>query len=89
VFFEDERHHDVGTTGLPNGEYSVSNLPRGRYYVSARRYSPEARQAVGERWYYPDTLDRRDAALGTLDDMPAVVDIHFGQQRTRVGRFAV
>jgi len=84
VFFEDEQHHDVGTTGLPKGRYSVSNLPRGNYYISARRYSPEAHQAIGERWYYPDTVDKNDATLVALGDIPASVDIHFGQQRPAV-----
>jgi protocatechuate 3,4-dioxygenase beta subunit len=81
VFFEDEQHHDVGTTGLPKGRYSVSNLPRGHYYLSAQRYSPEAHQAVGERWYYPDTVNKNDATLVALEDTPTNVDIHFGQQR--------
>ncbi len=81
VFFEDEQHHDVHTTGLPKGRYSVSNLARGRYYISAQRYSSEAHQVVGEQWYYPDTADKDQAALVTLGDAPAYVDIHFGQQR--------
>src|SRR5262249_6609124 len=51
VFFEDEHHNDVGTTGLPRGRYAVSNLAPGRYYIGAVRYSPTANQAVGERWY--------------------------------------
>lgn len=89
VFFEDERHHDVGTTGLPKGRYSVSNLPFGRYYISAVRYSPEANQAVGERWYYPDTTDKDQARLVTLSEVPANVDIHFGQPRPAAAIFRV
>jgi hypothetical protein len=79
VFFEDERHDGVATTGLPNGRYSVSNLPVGRYYVSAKRYSPAAGQVVGDEWYYPGTTDRQQAELVTLDDRPAFVDIRFGR----------
>ena len=79
VFFEDEQHHDVSTTGLPNGRFSVSNLPPGRYYVSAKRYSAAARQVVGDEWYYPGTTDKQLAELVTLGDAPTYVDIHFGR----------
>jgi hypothetical protein len=89
VFFEDESHHDMGTTGLPKGRYSVSNLPFGRYYISAVRYSPEANQAVGERWYYPDTTDKDQATLVMLSEVPANVDIHFGQPRPAAAIFRV
>jgi hypothetical protein len=89
VFFEDEWHHDISTTGLPTGRYSVSNLPFGRYYISAVRYSPEANQAVGERWYYPDTTDKDQATLVMLSEVPANVDIHFGQPRPAEAIFRV
>ena len=89
LFFEDEQHHDIGTTGLPKGRYSVSNLPPGRYYISARRYSPEANQAAGDRWYYPDTVDTDQATLVTLNGTPSYIDIHFGPPRPAAAIFRV
>jgi protocatechuate 3,4-dioxygenase beta subunit len=89
VFFADEQHNHVASTGLPSGRYSVSNLPRGRYYVSARRYSPAARQAVGDAWYYPDTVDENRAELVSLGDTPTYIDIHFGEPRPPAVSFRV
>jgi len=43
------------------GYYWVSDLPPGDYRVSARRYSPSARQVVGERWRRGRGCDRAAA----------------------------
>jgi hypothetical protein len=61
-----------------NGRYRVTDLPPGKFYVSARRFSEEANQVVGDLWYYPGTTDQNLASLVPLSESPALVDIHFG-----------
>jgi len=63
------------------GYYWVSDLPPGDYRVSARRYSPSARQVVGERWFHPGTTDEQRAESVALGPgHPARVDILFGPE---------
>jgi hypothetical protein len=72
------------------GAYTVSDLPNGDYYVSARRFSEQANQVVGDLWYYPGVLDKQSAALAVVhSNGPTVVDVHFGSVRAAAGVVSV
>lgn len=67
------------------GHYWVADLPPGRYKVSARRFSPAANQVVGEKWFYPSTVEPEAAEPVTLEaGVQAQIDIVFGEGREPV-----
>ncbi len=71
------------------GDYWVADLPPGRYYISARRFSEQAHQVVGDRWYYPGTTDKNLATLVALSENRAAVDVRFGRRQDPPGVFLV
>jgi hypothetical protein len=92
VFFDDpdDRSSAFSVFIDAHGAYRALDLPPGNYYVSARRFSKEANQVVGDKWYF---LGVNDEALASRVAVSAgsstVIDILFGTPRPAAGVFRV
>ncbi len=65
-----------------NGYYWAASLPEGAYVISARKYSEARHQVEGDRWYYPRTVDEKQAtAVSLAAGKTATIDIRFGEDR--------
>jgi hypothetical protein len=80
--FESVTHENRTFRGFADelGYFHMADLPADFYKISARRYDSSHQQTVGDRWYYPGTLDEAKMEAIELEvGKTAVVDIRFGK----------